>query len=55
MSVPRDGVGDIMNIAELKKIKPCHRCGEYGHRYRKCPKAAKQVSTDNDLHIDFLP
>ena len=48
-SVPRDGVSNNMSIAELKKVTPCHGCGEYRHWYRECPNVAKQANTGNDF------
>ena len=38
-----------MSIAELKKIKPCHGCGELGHRLRECPHNADLAVPENDF------
>ena len=38
-----------MSIAEMKKIKPCHGCGEYEHWFRECPNISKQANIGNDF------
>ena len=48
-SVPKDGVYNRMNRAELMKTQPCHGCGEYGHWYRQCPYRTNQVNVESNF------
>ena len=49
MIVHKDRMNVRMNLPELIKRYPCHRCGEFGHFIKECPYMVNVANMENDL------